>query len=104
MRYYLELAEKVKTQLRLLPGLSREGRIKLFFNLDLLKDISDDDRLDPLSRDPTAANQFFFGLLMRDRGRVRHFVFVVDDAAAVAGVLRVRSVEDNTPPPTKSPN
>jgi hypothetical protein len=37
--------------------------------------------------------------VLRDGGRVRTFLFVVDDSSAAAGVLRIHSVWDVTPTP-----
>ena len=99
MRYLIEYTARVKYELRELRGLSREGRNKLFANLDWLKDVSDDYRANPENRTPDHPNRFVFGNLFSDCGRLRYFLFGVDDSAAAAGVLRLLTVEDGTDPP-----
>jgi hypothetical protein len=80
--------------MRALKGLSREGRNKLFANLDMLRYVSDAFRADPVSR---VGDNLVFTTIFKDRGTVRAFLYVVDDSAAAVGVLRVLAVEDVSP-------
>jgi hypothetical protein len=100
--YTLVFAEPVRRYLRNLPGLSRQGRLKLFVNLRLaLENIPDATLRDPAQRvgpDPTGVGPSCYrgDIVLRDSdgdGRVHQFVFVVDDRNAPYGVLEVVYVE-----------
>jgi len=92
--YFLEFTQQAKIDLHDLPALTREGRNKLFASLAFLREISDAFRADPINRH---AGLLSYTLVMEDEGRVRSFVFAVDDSHVQAGVLRVVSVADITP-------
>jgi hypothetical protein len=92
--YSLEIVPSAQAEMRALTGLSREGRNKLFANLDMLRHVSDAFRADPVSR---AGGNLVFTTIFKDRGTVRAFLYLVDDSAAVVGVLRVLAVTDVSP-------
>jgi hypothetical protein len=88
--YSVETADPVKTYLRSVAGLSREGRLKLLGGyLDALRDRGDELRSEPSGRHPSNSSLFIFRHIFRDGGRLYVARFVVDDSAAVYGVLRV---------------
>ena len=93
MAYKLEFQPQVKLFFRSLTGLSRQGRIRLFANLHAsLANVSDAFRHDPANRTAPGSSRFVFLLLMRDTaggGRIHQFRFIVDDAAAPYGILRL---------------
>ena len=98
--YTLHFAERVKLYLRQHQGLSRQGRIRLFTNLDRdLRQMADDYRLEPSRRVSPDSSCFWYEIVFRDENsRYRHFWFVVNDTAAAFGVLRIEHVEDRSPP------
>jgi len=95
--YSLEYKPDVKRFLRNYPGLSREGRIRLYVNIDSnLRQFGDYYRQDPTMRLEPGSDCFWYSLLMQDwhgDGRGRTFIFVVRDIAAVYGVLELVYVE-----------
>jgi hypothetical protein len=88
--YTVHTVEPVKAYLRAFPGLSREGRLKLLSGyLDALRHRGDDLRSEPTGRLPGSNTLFTFRHIFRDGGRIYTARFVVDDSAAVYGVLQV---------------
>jgi hypothetical protein len=88
--YTVDTAEPVKAYLRALTGLSREGRLKLISGyLDALRERGDELRSEPSGRIPGRPTRFTFRHIFRDGGRTYPARFVVDEAAAPYGVLRV---------------
>ncbi len=89
--YHLEFSLKARQDLQDLPPLSREGRNKLFANLAYLREVSDEYRADTTNR---VGEELRYSITLRDSGRVRQFIFAVDDSGAPAGVLRILGVVD----------
>jgi hypothetical protein len=90
MAYTVDTTEPVKAYLRTLSELSREGRLKLVMGyLDALRERGDELRLEPSARYPGSSSLFTFRHVFRDGGRTYIARFIVDDSAAVYGVLRV---------------
>jgi hypothetical protein len=94
--YSLEIVPSAQAEMRSLVGLSREGRNKLFANLDFLRYVSDQFRGDPVNR---ASGNLVFTTIFRDRGAVRAFLYRVDDSPAVSSALRILAVDDVSPAP-----
>ncbi len=98
MRYSLDFVSSVKSYLRNITSLSRQGRVKLFANLDAsLRDKGDRLRANAELRVASGSDNFFWDLVIRDTdgdGQIHTFRFVVNDAAAKYGVLRVLDVEE----------
>jgi len=92
--YSLEIVPSAQAEMRNLVGLSREGRNKLFANLDYLRHVSEKFRDDPVNR---AGGNLVFTTIFRDRGTIRAVLYLVDDSAAVSGVLRILAVDDVSP-------
>lgn len=96
MAYVLDLEENASLFLRA-AALSRQGRVKLFAGLHLLREFPDYYINDPDRRLSEDSPYFWFDYLFRDDegdGNFHHFWFVVSDAAAQYGVLRVVFVEE----------
>lgn len=91
MPYSLQYDESVKQFLRESAGMSRVGRNKLFAELHLnLREKGDIWRAEASQRSAINSSRFVFDTLIRDEdGSYHHFRFVVDDAGAEYGVLRV---------------
>ena len=94
MIYSLKVNEdRVVKYLRNFEGLSREGRIKLFANFHSdLRVNGDFYRQEKDRRLGPESDCFWYQIVLKDDhgdGRVRQFTFVVNDAAAVYGVLQV---------------
>ncbi len=90
MAYTVETVEPVKAYLRAIPGLSRAGRLKLLCGyLDGLRERGDELRAEPAGRLAGSSSLFSFRHIFRDGGRFYVVRLVVDDSAAVFGVLRV---------------
>ncbi len=90
MAYTVDTAEPVKAYLRTFAGLSREGRLKLLGGyLNALREHGDLFRSEPSARHPGNSSLFTYSHVFRDGGRTYVARFLVDDSAAVYGVLRV---------------
>ena len=90
MGYSLEFLPDVQDFLFNLPRLSHEDRVRLFDTLDVLRTHGDDYRGDASRRLSPGSEHFSFDLLLlSESGEFRHFRFVVSDASAVYGVLRL---------------
>jgi hypothetical protein len=95
MGYSIDFAA-VRAYLSGYQGLSRQGRIRLFVDIDfLLRQQADLFRNDPAYR--IAPDRFQFDMTVTDPGNgSRHqFLFVVDDRAAAMGVLRLVYADGN---------
>ena len=92
MGYKIDVPGPQKQVLRNLP-LSREGKIKVWVYLHLnIAQVPDAFRADPANRYPVGSRFFKMQLIFRDRKRFRLIEFVIDDSAAVYGVLKIESV------------
>ena|SRR5581483_3798649 len=85
-------------------ALSREGRVRLFTGLNVnLGQYGDSYRSTPSRRLRSDSPYFWYEFMLLDEhgdGLIHYFRFVVSDAAAPYGVLRVVYVdEDHWPPP-----
>jgi hypothetical protein len=100
--YSLQFDSSVLSFLRGYEGLTREGRIRLFANLDLdLRQLADFYINDPDRRLSTDPLRFFYDIVFRDppgAGPLRHFRFVVNAGGAAYGVLEVEYVDEGGPP------
>jgi hypothetical protein len=97
--YSLQYREEVKLHLRSRERLSRQERIRLFSNLDNnLRELGDILRAD-LERRLAPGSEYFWVVLLfqGDEERLRQFRFVVSDAAAQYGVLRIVYVDEVEP-------
>ena len=102
MRYSLKLhPQRVTEYLRNLAGVSRQFRNRLFSNLDFdLRLNGDSFRESPDRRVSAGSSFFWYRLVLRDDegdGKLRRFSFLVNDAAAVYGVLEVEFVHFEGP-------
>lgn len=96
MAYSLQILPAVRGGLFNYQGLSRADRIKLFSALDYLRDHGDDYRINPDLRLSPDSEHFFYSVILRlESGKLRNFQFVVSDAAAIYGVLRVVYFDDS---------
>ena len=98
MAYSLKLHEERVTRfLRNYPGLSREGRVRLFTILHAdLRVLADFYRQNPDSRLVPDSDYFWHQVILKDKhgdARTRRFSFIVNDAPAAYGVLQVEYVE-----------
>lgn len=91
--------EWVLPYIRSREDLSRQERIRLFTNLDKnLRERGEFFRNDPERRLALGSDYFWFVLIFQgDGGRLRQFRFVVNDAAAQYGILRVVFVDEVEP-------
>lgn len=90
MAYIVSLADPVRSYLRTLSGLTRQGRLKLLAGiLDLLRDHGDVLRSDPSRRLAAGSPNFHFDYLFSDAGRLWRAAGAADDSAAVYGLLQV---------------
>lgn len=90
MAYSLKIEAAVRGFLFACPGLSRSDRVKLSARLNDLREQGDACRGDTSRRLSPGSELFTYDFLMRtSAGKLRHFRFVVSDAAATYGVLRV---------------
>ena len=79
-------------------GLSREDRVKVFTALNYLRDGADPLRASSERRLAPNSPYFWYDLVLRcSDGRIRRFWFVISDAAAMYGILRVEYVEEGGP-------
>ena len=100
MGYSLQYhTEWVLPYLRSREGLSRQDRIRLFTNLDEnRRDRGDFFRNDPERWLAPGSEYFWLVLIFQgDGGRLPQFRFVVSDAAAQYGVLRIVFVDEVGP-------
>ena len=75
--------------------LSREDRVKLYGLLDLLRTHGDDYRMNAALRCAPDSTLFVVHFVFRGAaGKLHQFRFVVDDASAVYGVLRILYVDE----------
>jgi hypothetical protein len=80
----------VRTYLRTLTGLSRQGRLSLLAGiLGLLRDHGDALRVDPSRRLAPGSAYFRFDYIFSDAGCVWRAEGVADDSAAVYGLLEL---------------
>jgi hypothetical protein len=102
--FSLQFTERVLVYLRNHQGLSREGRVRLFTNLDLdLRQRGDIYLNDSTRRLSGKLPRFWYAIVLRDpwQGRLfRQFWFVVNASGAAAGVLVVEYTEEGGPPLT----
>src|SRR5262249_48010657 len=88
--YTVQMAEELKSYLRSLTGLTREGRIKLAAGLyGNLRDHADFYRSDPSRRSSPDSPYFQFDYIFHDNGHYWSVACFVDDSAAAYGVLKV---------------
>ena len=96
MRYSLLLTDAVRDYLFRIP-LSREGRVRVFSALHTELCARADSHIGDVGlRLAPGSDCFWFNYLLRDThgdGRFHHLRFLVSDAAAVYGLLRVVYVE-----------
>ena len=97
MAYSIKYDESVTAYIRDYPWLSREGRVRLFANINAdLRDHADLLRQESSLRTAPDSLRFWYRLVMGDEqgdGRLRQFSFVVDDSAAAYGLLQVEYVD-----------
>jgi hypothetical protein len=100
--YSLKFEAPVLSFVRNYQSLTREGRNRLFTNLDLdLRHNGDfyiNDSSRRLGSDPL---RFWYTIVFRDppeEGPFRQFRFIVNASAAVYGVLEVEYVDEGSPP------
>lgn len=93
--YALQFKDEAKSQLRLLPGLSRRERVRLFLSLHRrLSRLPDAFRDDSANRTGPGPTEIVWPLIFpSDNGDPLKFIFVVDVRAAVHGVLEILSVQ-----------
>ena len=90
MAYTVRLSEPVRSYLRTVEGLTREGRVKLIAGvLGLLRDHGDVYRSEPSRRLAAGSTRFRYDYLFSDAGRFWRADCVADDSAAVYGVLQL---------------
>lgn len=90
MAYSLELLPAVREFLFSCPELSRMDRVRLFENLNSVRDHGDQYREDATRRLSPDSEHFSFDIILRtESGAFRQFRFVVSDASAAFGLLRV---------------
>ncbi len=88
MAYTVRMSYPVRTYLRTLTGLSRQGRLKLVAGvLGLLRDYGDVLRSDPSRRLASGSPYFRFDYIFSDAGRLWRADCVADDSAATYGLL-----------------
>jgi hypothetical protein len=92
--YAVQMSDPVRTYLRTLSGLSREGRLKLLAGIiGQLRDHGDVLRSEPSRRLASTSPYFRFDYLFSDGGRLWQADCVASDAAAAFGVLQVVFLE-----------
>jgi hypothetical protein len=92
--YHLDIANDVQVYLRSLTGLSRQGRVKLYANLQHLRNLADSYRNDPVNRlAPNSPYLWYTILFQDDDGSMQTFRFMVNDSGAAYGVLQVVYVD-----------
>ena len=90
MGYSLQFDPDVRHYLANCPGLSRADRVKLFGHLDTLRDQGDAYRSDGTRRLSPGSEHFSLDFAFHaEAGGMRLFRFVVNDASASYGVLRI---------------
>jgi hypothetical protein len=88
--YALELLPEVRQFLIHCPDLSRADRLRLFDNLHSFREHAEHYRGETARRLSSGSEHFSFDLILRtESGALRHFRFVISDAFAAYGVLRV---------------
>ncbi len=86
--YTVRLSDPVRTYLRTLDGLTREGRLRfLAGTLGLLRDHGDVLRSDPSRRLANGSPYFRFDYIFSDADRFWRADGVADDSAAAYGLL-----------------
>jgi hypothetical protein len=99
--YQLLFNPGVRDYLRNHAGLSRTGRVRLFTNIDGdLRERADFYRSQPVRRLSPGSDCFWYDIVLKDNdgdGLIHRFWFVVSDAPAAYGVLRVEYVEEGGP-------
>jgi hypothetical protein len=84
------MTEPVRTYLQSLPGLTREGRLKLLAGtVGLLRDHADALRSDPSRRLAAGSPYFRFDYLFMNAGRLWRADCVAADSAAAYGVIEL---------------
>jgi len=105
--YALELDEEgVRQFIRNHPDLGREGKNRLFTHLDVCLRVQGDYYINNARRLPARPDCFVLDVVMPTPppdGPFRLFWFVVSDAAAAFGVLRVLYAEEGGVPPMRPP-
>jgi hypothetical protein len=105
--YSLQINDSVKVYLCHHQGLSREGRVRLFTNLDQdLRQNGDFFINDPQRRISNSPLRFWYAIVLRDPhagGPFRQFFFVVNASSAPFGVLVVEFVDEGGPPLSLQP-
>lgn len=93
MAYSLSFAEDVRRWIRDCSGLSREGRVRLFTNVDhVLRNDADRFRNDPDQRPNPPTPVFVVDIVLEEppgSRQLRVFHLYVSDRAAAMGVLHV---------------
>jgi hypothetical protein len=96
--YWLKYADEALAFLRSHGGLTREGRIRLFVNIDFdLRQQGDFYNNDPGRRISSDPLRFTYVIIFRDPpgwGPLHQFRFIVNAAAAVHGVLEIEYVDE----------
>jgi hypothetical protein len=88
--YTVSMSGPVQTYLRTLTDLTREGRLKLLAGiLGLLRDHGDTLRSEPARRLAPSLPYFRFDYIFPDGDRLWRADCVVNDSAAVYGVLQI---------------
>lgn len=88
MAYTVRMSDPVRSYLRALTGLTRQGRLKLLVGtLDLLRDHGDTLRSDPTRRLASGSPYFRFHHIFSDAGRLWRVDVIADDSGAVYGLL-----------------
>jgi len=101
--FKLRFDESVLAYLRNHEGLTREGRNRLFTNIDSdLRELGDSYMNNPDRRVSSEPLRFWYAIAMRDPpgrgGKPYHFWFIVNASAAVYGVLEVEYADEGKLP------
>ena len=92
MGYKVDVGAQNRQRLRNF-SLSREGHVKVWAYIHLdVANVSDAFRADAANRNPADASSFIMQWIFLDRSRARMVEFVINDSAAVYGVLTIESV------------
>ncbi len=99
MAYWLEIDERVVRYFREAEGISRQARLTLTAGLHRdLREHGDALRQIPQLRLATGSPCFRYEIVIRDTDRLRVFRFIVNDASAEHGVLRILYADELSPP------